>query len=328
MQHSTPTDKHGRRINYLRLSVTDRCNLRCQYCMPAEGVQKLSHDDILSFEALLRIARLSVSLGIEKIRVTGGEPLVRKDVVPFLEELSRIEGLRELALTTNGLLLREFAPSLYRAGVHRLNVSLDSMNPGVFSELTRGGSLTMALDGIDAAEEAGFPPVKINTVVIRGMNDDELLDFAALTLRTAHHVRFIEYMPTGNSPSWPSAYISGGEILERIRQVYPMNPVSTSDTDGPARYFRIPGALGTIGIISPISNHFCGSCNRVRVTASGQVKGCLFDNGGISLKPYLERSDEELRAVLYSALRNKPERHHLLDEETLITPFSMSEIGG
>jgi cyclic pyranopterin phosphate synthase len=184
------------------------------------------------------------------------------------------------------------------------------------------------MDGIDAAEEAGFPPVKINTVVIRGVNDGEVLDFAGLTLRTPHQVRFIEYMPTSTAPDWPSAFVSGEEILEQVSKVYPLNPVPNTGAAGPAKIFRIPGALGTIGIITPISSHFCASCNRIRVTASGVVKGCLFGDRKTSLKPDLERSDDELRAVLTSVLRNKPERHHLLDSESLITPFSMSEIGG
>lgn len=328
ISHMVSIDTHGRRINYLRLSVTDRCNLRCRYCMPAEGIRKLQHSDILRFEELHRIARLAVSLGIQKIRITGGEPLVRKGLVEFLESLSAIDGLKELVVTTNGLLLREFAADLRRAGVQRLNVSLDSMQRGTFSTLTRGGDLRKAMDGIDAAEEAGFPPVKINTVVIRGVNDNEVLDFAALTLRTPHQVRFIEYMPTSSAPDWLSAFVSGEEILERISNVYPLNPVPNAGAAGPAKIFRIPGALGTIGIITPISNHFCASCNRIRVTASGVVKGCLFDNGETSLKPYLDRSDNELQAVLMGVLRNKPDRHHILDSESLITPFSMSEIGG
>lgn len=322
------TDTHGRRINYLRLSVTDRCNLRCRYCMPAEGVQKLQHGEILSFEEMLRIARLAVSLGIEKIRVTGGEPLVRKNLVDFLKDLRATAGLKELVLTTNGLLLREFATELRSAGVHRLNVSLDSLNPNTFSSLTRGGNLEKALDGIAAAEDAGFPPVKINAVVIRGMNDDELLDFAAMTLHTSRQIRFIEYMPTNTAPEWAAAFVTGKEILRRLRTVYQLEPLPHAGAAGPATIYRIPGALGTIGIITPISNHFCESCNRIRVTASGIVKGCLFDGGGVSLKAYMNHSDNELRAVLMSVLKNKPERHHLLERAPLITPFAMSEIGG
>jgi cyclic pyranopterin phosphate synthase len=296
--------------------------------MPAEGIRKLQHSDILSFEEMHRIARLAVSLGIEKIRITGGEPLVRKGLVNFLEDLSQIPGLKEIVLTTNGLLLREFAGGLRRAGVQRLNVSLDSLKHEPYSFLTRGGSLKHALDGIAAAEEAGFPPVKINTVVIRGVNDGEVQDFAALTLRTSHQVRFIEYMPTSTAPDWTSAFVTGEEILQRIGEAYHLEPVPRNGEAGPARLFRIPGALGTIGLITPISSHFCASCNRIRVTASGLVKGCLFDSGGVNIKPYLAGHDDKLRDALMSVLINKPDRHHLFDHGTLIPPFSMSDIGG
>jgi cyclic pyranopterin phosphate synthase len=296
--------------------------------MPTEGVHKLQHADILSFEQLHRITRLAVSLGIEKVRITGGEPLVRKGLVSFIESLATIDGLKDLVLTTNGMLLREFAADLRRAGVKRLNVSLDSLQPDTFSSLTRGGNLKKAVDGIFAADEAGFPSVKINTVVIRGVNDSEIPDFAALTLLTSHQVRFIEYMPTSIAPAWPSAYVTGEEILGRIRKVYPLEPLPNTEADGPAKIFKIPGALGTIGVITPISNHFCASCNRIRVTASGIVKGCLFDDGKVSLKPYLDRSDDELQAVLLRVLQNKPDQHPILDGKTLLTPFSMSEIGG
>lgn len=335
------TDLHGRRINYLRLSVTHRCNLRCQYCMPAEGVHKLEHSEIMTYEELHRIARLAVSLGIEKIRITGGEPLVRKDLVGFLAELAAIDGLKELVLTTNGLFLRKLAPDLRRAGVHRINVSLDSLKPETFAAITRGGQLAKVLDGIAAAEEAGFPPAKINVVVVRGTNDSELLDFAALTVRRPHQVRFIEYMPTSLAPDWSSAFVSGQEIFERINRVYPLEPLeSTQSAGGPARLCRIPGGRGTLGVITPVSSHFCESCNRVRVTAAGTIKGCLFDNSETDLKPYLEGSDSQLRAVLERVILSKPAGHHLCepgsepgldsgaDPGSAITPFSMAQIGG
>ena len=322
-------DTYGRHISYLRLSVTDLCNLRCRYCMPAEGVQKLPHDEILSFEQMRRIARVAVSLGIEKIRITGGEPLVRANLVQFLGQLAAIDGLRELVLTTNGLLLRKYAHDLRSAGVQRLNISLDSLRPETFSALTRGGNLEKALDGFAAAEEAGFPPPKINTVVIRGMNDDELMDFAAMTLQSPRQVRFIEYMPTTTAPDWSSAYVSGDEILSKLREVYELEALPGADSAGPASVYRIPGAPGTIGVITPISNHFCASCNRLRITASGVIKGCLFEAHGLSLKPYLDRSEDELREVLLQVVKAKPERHHLSDNTlTQIEPFSMSQIGG
>ncbi len=322
------TDLQGRRINYLRLSVTDRCNLRCRYCMPAEGVPWLPPQDILRFEELERIARQAIALGLDKIRVTGGEPLVRKGVIAFLERLVAMSGLRSLVLTTNGLMLAQMAGDLRRAGVERLNVSLDSLRPETFSRITRGGDLQQVLDGIAAAEAAGFPPVKINAVVMRGVNDDEVADFAELTLRQAYTVRFIEYMPTLNDAEWRSSWVAGGEILQRLEQRYRLQPLPTAEPCGPARYFRIEGAAGKIGIITPISNHFCDRCNRIRVTASGLAKGCLFARGGIDLKPYLRQGDEALREALRQIATHKPAWHNLLNPQPQYAPFSMAGIGG
>jgi cyclic pyranopterin phosphate synthase len=295
--------------------------------MPAEGIPKLSHHDILSFEDLHRIACQAVSLGLEKIRVTGGEPLARKGVVGFLERLAAISGLKELVLTTNGVALREFALQLRRAGVQRLNVSLDSLRAETFATITRGGDLKQALDGIAAAEEAGFPPVKINMVVMRGINDDEVLDFAALTLRKAYTVRFIEYMPATLEPGWKSLCVTGREILERIGSRYPILALGET-ANGPAANFRIEGAPGTLGFITPISNHFCGRCNRIRITASGLAKGCLFGATAVDLKPYLAGSDDALREILRQIATRKPARHELNNPELAHTPFTMAQIGG
>jgi cyclic pyranopterin phosphate synthase len=322
-------DSYGRRINYLRLSITDRCNLRCSYCMPAEGVQKLRHGDVLSYEDLFRVARESVSLGIQKIRVTGGEPLVRKDVVGFLRSLAEIPGLRELVLTTNGMLLEEMAVSLRRAGVQRLNISLDSLLPESFARITRGGDLRRAMAGIAAAEEAGFSPIKINMVVMRGVNDDEVLDFAALTLHKPWTVRFIEYMPATREKEWELFSVSGQEILERIGSRYPLLPLVAAEMAGPSRNFRISGAAGSIGIITPVSGHFCAECNRVRVTANGVARGCLFAGQGVDLKPFLAAADDTgLRNVLRTIVAGKPDRHHLTSEDEGRAPFAMSGIGG
>ncbi|HEY6871804.1 MAG TPA: GTP 3',8-cyclase MoaA [Geobacteraceae bacterium] len=320
-------DSYGRRINYLRLSVTDRCNLRCRYCMPPHGVAKLSHGETLSYEDLLRVAREAVALGIEKIRITGGEPLVRKGVVGFIERLAAIPGLKELVLTTNGLLLGEMALPLRRAGVRRLNISLDSLKPDVFAGITRGGDLRKVIDGIAAAEDAGFPPVKINMVVMRGINDDEVLDFAALTLHRPYTVRFIEYMPTIREEGWETLSVAGSEILERIGRRHPLVPLVGAEMAGPARNFKISGASGTIGIITPISGHFCDSCNRIRVTAAGRVKGCLFAGEGFDLREYLRSADDrELRETLRRIVSGKPGRHHLTEEEQ--ASFAMSQVGG
>jgi len=322
-------DSYGRRINYLRLSVTDRCNLRCSYCMPAEGIPKLQHGEMLSYEDLYRVACESVALGIEKIRVTGGEPLVRKGLVQFMGRLADISGLRELVLTTNGLLLGELAIPLRQAGVQRLNISLDSLKPGTFARITRGGDLRKVLDGIAAAEEAGFPPVKINMVVMKGINDDELLDFAALTIHKPYTVRFIEYMPTLRDKGWNSQCMAGSEILERIGRHYPLLPLVGNEMAGPSRNFKISGAAGAIGIITPISGHFCDSCNRIRVTASGLLRGCLFADDGVDLKPLLHGADNgPLRETLRRIVTGKPGRHHLAEDESAHGSVAMSQIGG
>jgi len=251
-------DAHGRKINYLRLSVTDRCNLRCRYCMPADGVPLLPRGEILSYEELFLIARTAVSLGIEKIRVTGGEPLVRRGILGFLSRLAGIPGLRQLVLTTNGLLLEEMAAPMKSAGVQRLNISIDSLIPENFRGITRGGEVSRVLSGIAAAEAVGFP-IKLNMVVMRGINDHEVVDFAALTLKKTYTVRFIEFMPSGGEEGdWRSHVVPGREILEQIANRYPFDEISRGELAGPAKDFRIRGAAGTIGVITPVTGHFCG----------------------------------------------------------------------
>ena len=322
-------DSYGRRINYLRLSVTDRCNLRCTYCMPPEGIPKLQHGDMLSFEDLYRVATEAVALGVEKIRITGGEPLVRKGLLGFIERLAAISGLKELVLTTNGMLLEEMALLLRRAGVQRLNISLDSLNPETFASITRGGDLNKVMDGIAAAEAAGFPPVKINMVVMRGVNDHEVLDFAALTLSKPYTVRFIEYMPTLRDKGWSSQCIAGNELLKLIGEQYPLLPLVGTEMAGPSRNFKISGASGNIGIITPISGHFCDSCNRIRVTASGLARGCLFADDGIDLKPYLRSAENgPVRETLRGIITGKPGRHHLAEDVSVRDVVAMSRIGG
>ena len=322
-------DTYGRRINYLRLSVTDRCNLRCCYCMPAEGVAKLEHGELLSYEQLFRVASACVAQGIEKIRVTGGEPLVRKGLTDFLKRLSGISGLKELVLTTNGMLLKELALPLREAGVARLNISLDSLKPDTFARITRSGDLAKVLDGIAAAEQAGFPPVKINMVVMRGVNDDEILDFAALSIDKPYTVRFIEYMPTLRDRGWHAQCMPGSEILARIAGRYALLPLVGAENAGPARNFKINGAAGAIGIITPISGHFCESCNRIRVTAAGFVRGCLFSEHGVDLKPLLESPNPALLVeTLRRMVTEKPGRHHLAEEGEEKLRLNMSRIGG
>ncbi|GAM09119.1 cyclic pyranopterin monophosphate synthase [Geobacter sp. OR-1] len=322
-------DPHGRRINYLRLSVTDRCNLRCRYCMPAEGLIKVGHDDILSYEELLRIARAAVAIGVEKIRVTGGEPLVRRGIIDFLHRLAAVPGLQRLVLTTNGMLLREMAADLRSAGVESLNISLDSLRPQTFAEITRGGELRRALNGIAAAEAAGFEFIKINVVVMRGVNDDELEDFAALTLASPYRVRFIEYMPTLAQPGWEATVMPGAEILDRLAKRFPMADEAPEKMAGPARYRRIAGAAGLVGVITPVSCHFCGECNRIRVTSRGIAKSCLFDRGTVDLRPILANGDDAaLREALRRTVAEKPDRHQLAENNGAQGQIDMARIGG
>lgn len=322
-------DSHGRRINYLRLSVTDRCNLRCRYCMPVDGVEKLTHGAILSYEELFRIARAAVAIGVEKIRITGGEPLVRRGIVPFLERVAALPGLRQLVLTTNGILLPEMAADLRAAGVQRLNISLDSLKPETFRAITRTGDVERVLAGIDAAVAAGFPAPKINMVVMRGVNDDEVVDFARLTMDRPYTVRYIEYMPATREENWQRLCIPAREILDRIAAVHDLEPVEKGAMAGPSRDFRIRGAAGTIGVISAVSGHFCTDCNRIRVTSTGTAKSCLFADEGLDLKPFL---GESTPAVLEDALRRlvgcKPARHGIVGEKAEHTAFSMAKVGG
>jgi len=322
-------DTYGRRINYLRLSVTDRCNLRCSYCMPEEGVEKLSHSQVLSYADLLRISAEAVAAGIEKIRVTGGEPLVRKGILTFLERLAALQGLKELVLTTNGLLLKEMAQGLRDAGVQRLNISLDSLKPETFARITRGGELSRVLDGIDAAEAAGFPPHKINVVVMQGVNDDEIIDFVELTMKRPYAVRFIEYMPTCGDADWRDLCVPGAEIRERIAQRYAIEEIRNSERSGPSKNFKVEGSLGSLGIITAMTGHFCDGCNRLRVTASGIAKGCLFSGEGVDLRPVLETGDDALlRQEIGRIVEAKPGRHQVTDEGAETAPFAMSRVGG
>jgi len=322
-------DSYGRCINYLRLSVTDRCNMRCFYCMPENGVSSCSHDDILTYEELQLIAESAVELGIEKIRITGGEPLVRGGIIPFLARLSAIPGLRHLALTTNGQLLPNMAKDLYLAGVQRLNVSLDSLKPDLFATVTRGGDLKKVLDGLDAAERAGFPPPKINVVIMRGINDGEIFDFVNLTRIRGNSVRFIEYMPVLKDNGWQRFCISGEEILKMIEADYPLQVVNKGAYAGPSRDFRIPGAQGTIGIITAVSGHFCSECNRIRITPTGYAKGCLFSDAKTDLTCYLRPSNrEKLMAALTQIVTSKPRQHGITMESYQHSNFAMAQIGG
>jgi cyclic pyranopterin phosphate synthase len=327
-------DQYNREINYLRVSITDRCNLRCVYCRPKEGLSLQGHDDILRYEEILRIVAVAVRLGFVKVRVTGGEPLVRRGCVEFLAALNKISGLRDISLTTNGILLEDFASGIYEAGIRRINVSLDSLNSDKYFRITNGGDLQAVLRGIARAEEIGFAPIKINTVVVRGFNEDEVLDFVRLALQKPYQMRFIELMPIGrNQLEGEPSYISGRELIEKIRRYYELEkiPDKKNRADGPAKIFRIQGGRGEIGFINPISNHFCATCNRLRLTADGKLRMCLLSEKEMDLKKALRDhcSDEDLERLLVEAIFSKPQKHDLVcTENSLRKCRNMSAIGG
>ena len=313
------TDGCGRTIDYLRLSVTDRCNYRCRYCMPEEGVCKRDHRDMLTLEELAEIARAAVQLGVKKIRLTGGEPLVRRGIVDLCRMLRAIPGLEELCLTTNGSLLPELAAPLREAGVDRLNISLDTLRPERFAQITRRGQLSDVLEGIAAAEAAGFQGLKFDTVLIGGFNDDEIPDFVELTRDHPWEMRFIELMPMGPCADWDKrCFLPGDVVLQRI------GALQQIESCGVARRFRLPGANGTVGLISPVSHDFCAQCRRIRVTADGKLKGCLHSREEISLRGLHGR---ELEDAILRGILHKPRGHHLT-EHASDTPRTMNEIGG
>ncbi len=328
-------DAYNRPISYLRISVTDRCNLRCIYCMPAEGVTSCTHKEILRYEEIETIVQAAAALGISKVRLTGGEPLVRLGLVDLVRMLARIPGIDDLAMTSNGILLSRYADELAMAGLQRVNISLDTLRANRFRRITRCGELDAVLEGMAAARRAGLKPIKINTVVIRGMNDDEVLDFARRTLETAWNVRFIELMPIGNGlnnleADWRERVVTANEIRAKIEAALgPLEPAKMLSGGGPARYFRLPGAPGTLGFITPISEHFCYKCNRLRLTADGQLRPCLLSDYEIDLRtPLRQGADvEQIKALLLQGIENKPMRHHL-DEWAIAESRAMSQIGG
>ena len=326
-------DTYQRQINYLRISITDRCNLRCVYCMPPEGVASLSHGSILSYEEILRIVKVAVREGIRKIRITGGEPLVRKGVVDLIGRLSKVQGIEDLSITTNGILLSEYAQALYDAGLMRVNVSMDSLRPELFSEITRGGNLSLVWKGIEKAEAVGLKPIKINVVAMKGLNDTEVVDFARLTLGHAYHIRFIEFMPVGRENGWHlDTYLSGMAIKQAIEKRFNLQPLAlkANANNGPAELFRIEGGHGMIGFINAISSHFCASCNRLRLTADGKLRPCLFSDAEIDIRKVLRQgdSDEEIKAHLHTVLSAKPRKHALAEPSFRKCVRPMVTIGG
>ncbi len=313
-------DRYGRDIRYLRISVTDRCNYRCRYCMPGDGVALCSHQDILSFEEITAIADAAVSLGITKIRLTGGEPLVRRGITDLCRMLKAIPNLSELSMTTNGSLLSDKAKELKAAGLDRLNISLDTLDPGKFQQITRVGTLSDVFAGIDAAEAAGFLRTKLNVVLIGGFNDDEILDFVALTEKRSLSVRFIELMPIGVCQSWPKErFVSTDALLKAVPALVPER------TDGVATEYRVPGFAGTVGLISPLSHAFCDRCNRIRLTADGRLKPCLHAKDEIFLRGL---SGDALLETMQKAIYCKPAAHRMDALHPSSAGRNMFEIGG
>lgn len=315
-------DQYDREINYMRLSVTDRCNLRCRYCMPEEGVCKKTHEEMLTEDEMIAAVEAGASLGIAKLRITGGEPLVKRNIITLCARAAKVEGIREVAITTNGVLLPRLAKGLRAVGVSRVNLSLDTLKPDKYARITRIGTLSSALAGLDAALNAGFDKVKINAVLIGGFNDDEIETLAALTLRYPVDVRFIELMPMLDHPEFgPEAFILCAAVLEKLPQAVPV-----PQDGGVARLYRLPGAQGNIGLISPVSAHFCAACNRIRLTADGKLKPCLHAAEEVSLKGL---NAAQMRETMQRVIYQKPSRHAELSA-TLHSQAgrNMNQIGG
>lgn len=321
------SDSFQRPINYLRISVTDRCNLRCIYCMPPQGIKGLPHSEILSYEEICLVAQAAVELGINKLRITGGEPLVRRDLPRLIKMLSRIDGVDDLALTTNGVLLGKYAESLMAAGLKRVNVSLDSLKRDRFQRIARRYRLGEVLDGIASATDLGLEPVKINMVALRGINDDEVTDFARLSIEEGWNVRYIELMPFGAGDRFQA--ITSAEIRERLNSLGELEPCLPTHGNGPAKYFQFKGAKGTVGFISPLTEHICFKCNRLRLTASGKLRPCLMSEDEIDLKAPLRQgaSIDEIKGLITRAVEQKPEQHRL-SEGIPRDQRPMSQVGG
>ena len=318
-------DRYNRKIEYLRVSITDRCNLRCIYCMPPEGIKPLRHEDILKFEEIEEIVRYSIDWGIDKVRITGGEPLVRKGVVYLVEILANLKGVEDLSMTTNGILLEGYAKDLKNAGLQRINISLDSLDANRFNRITKVGKLSLVLDGIEEALKRGLEPVKINVVVMKGINDDEVLDFAKMSLDRPLHIRFIEYMPLGYKGfAKEDRFFPTAQIKERLRELGELIPAEVKGA-GPAKSFRFEESSGTIGFITPMSEHFCATCNRLRLTADGKLYPCLFSDYGVDIKTPLRTGAgyREIKELFKEALKNKPEKHSIKGNNQV-----MSKIGG
>lgn len=321
-------DSYGRDVRYLRISVTDFCNFRCRYCMPAEGVKATAHDDLLRFDEITRIACIATSLGIHSFRLTGGEPLVRRGIVDLVKLLRDSCDIQDLSMTTNAFLLPGLARELKEAGLDRVNISIDSLDPEKFRWIARGGDLDTVLRGIDAALEADLTPVKTNTVVMGGVNDDEILpliDYLTLTRPIA--ARFIEYMPIGEAPRAGLEFVDLSKKRDELARTYGLEPARPARGNGPARYWRVPGATGMVGFITPVSDKYCATCSRLRLDARGTVRPCLAFDFGVSLRDALRNEGpERVRELIECIVLQKPKEHHW--DLGQVTPLAMSSLGG
>jgi cyclic pyranopterin phosphate synthase len=323
-------DPCNRHLNYLRISITDRCNLKCIYCVPRDHITRLSHAEILTYEEILRLVKVGIQLGISKVRVTGGEPLVRKGVYKFLSDLRRISGLADLSLTTNGVALRDNLEKIKSSGIKRINISLDTLKRQKFAEITGLDLFDQVWQGIERARKMGFHPIKINVVALNGVNDDELVDMAHLSIEYPFHVRFIEYMPIGDSQMGSPPLLLAPEIKKRISVLGNLIPIRNSINDGPAQRYRFDGALWEVGFIHALSHHFCDSCNRLRLTASGQLRPCLLSGHQEDIKGPLRAgcSDDDLAQIFLQAVRHKPTDHNLAVGNPSRVCGQMRAIGG
>ncbi len=323
-------DREKRHLNYLRISITDRCNLRCLYCVPDGRIPKLGHEEILSYEEILRIVGIGIRLGIRKVRITGGEPLVRKGAIDLLGRLTRIRELEDVSLTTNGVLLAANAQRIFDAGIRRVNISLDSLDRKKYAQITGNDQFNRVWAGIEQARKIGFNPIKINVVAMRGINEDEIIDFGRLSLDHPYHIRFIEYMPIGNSRTSSRNQVLTPEIQEKIATIGELVPVGNGQNDGPARRYQIAGAMGEVGFISALSHHFCSHCNRLRLTADGKLRACLLSDHHESLKDVLRNSgsDEQLAEIFRTAVRHKAAKHQLCLNGVATVKDQMQGIGG
>jgi len=322
------TDKYGRKINYLRISITDRCNLRCTYCMPSDGIPLINHSDVLSYEEITKISYLAYELGFTKFRITGGEPLVRKGVSRLVANISGFGKGIDLSLTTNGVLLSKYAKDLKSAGLQRINISLDTMNKEKFKRISRFDLYQDVIDGIGSAIEVGFDPIKINVVMVRSFNYDEILDFVEMTKDKSLWVRFIELMPFSRSEYSIEDFVSADEMKARIEDHYSLMAIGEADSSAPARDYFVKGHKGQIGFIAPISKKFCDHCNRLRLTADGRLLPCLMSEIEIDIKTLMRKgaSDDELKNMIRSAMQKKPKEHKLCTDEKV--GRAMSRVGG